>query len=132
VKNSWQILKNTQNSKVCIPFIGTSSTNNCHSHLLCQLLMSLTDLWSFFGKISNILLLSQRQKVNKIHFLIRGRIQKGQESLGPVLVMLLFNGSNAVYLKMIGQISLVFLLFSVCLFLLFFFAYLFLQSFLFH
>jgi len=59
-------------------------------------------LWSLFGQVSNMLPLGQRQKVQKVHLLIRRRSCERQESLGPILATLFFNGSNAICLEMMG------------------------------
>ena len=121
-----------QDSEVYVPLARTFSTNNCYFHFFCQLLMLLVSLWSFLGQILNTLPLSQRWEINEVHFLIRRRIWEKQKHLGPISAILLFNGSNMVYLKIISQISLVFLLFSPYLFLILFSSCLFFQSFSFH
>ena len=115
-----QILGDAQDPKVCTPLTGTFSTNNYHSHFLCQLLTLLVGLQSFLGQITNMLSLSQRWEVDEVHLVIRRRIWKGQESLRLVLAILLFHSSDAVCLKVVSQISLVFLFFPLCLFLLLF------------
>ena len=78
--------------------------------------MPLTSLQTFLRQILDTLPLSQRWKINQIHVLTRRRTWK-QESLGPVLMALLFYSSDTVRLNTMSQISLAFFLFSPCLFL---------------
>jgi len=73
--------------------------------------------------------LGQRWKVDKIHFLIGRQSYRRQESLGLILMMLLFNSSNTICLETIDQFPLAFFFSTLCLFLLFP-PHLFLQSFL--
>jgi len=67
-------------------------------------------LWSFFWQITEALPLSQRQKINEVHLLIRRR-WRWQEIFQLVFVPLLVNGGDAIHLQTVSQIPLAFFFF---------------------
>ena len=114
----WQILGDAKYPEVHASLPWTAPTNNRCSHLSCQLLTLLMGLQSFFQKVTNMLPLGQRWKVDKVHLLIGGEKWGRQKGLHPIFTASLFYGGNMVRFELMSQIllALFFLLLPMLLF----------------